>query len=151
MKQKMIKFPSIEALANVYLEIKHKTRFIERDDNDYPIYDESIKLPVIDYNGFTKIHGSNGGIVITKDDIYCQSRKNVLSLMVDNANFFKFVNKRKQSGVLRELVKDIEFNEEIVIFGEYAGEGIQRGMGVNQVEKFFVIFKCKVDGKWMDN
>ena len=39
---------------------------------------------------------------------------------------------------------------EIMIAGEWAGKGIQKGVGVCQLEKFFTVFNVRIDEKWQD-
>src|SRR4051794_29039037 len=36
-----------------------------------------------------------------------------------------------------------------MIAGEFAGQGIQKGVGVSGLERFYVIFGLRLDGLWM--
>jgi hypothetical protein len=51
--------------------------------------------------------------------------------------------------VERALGKQYAAWKEIMIAGEFAGRGIQKGVGVSGLERFYVIFGLRLDGVWM--
>lgn len=148
-----IKFPSIEQFRTVIKKVNNRAKFVGKDENGDPIFDHSKVAPVLKYVGFVKGHGTNSGIKfnpITKE-IECQSRNNNISVDSDNAGFARFVENNKE--VILNLFNSIENpnSEVITIFGEWAGKGIQKGVAISKVDKFFSIFKVKIGEIWTSN
>jgi hypothetical protein len=89
-----------------------------------------------------KVHGTNAAIRFTPDGVIPQSRNLDLSLMRDNRGFAKFV------AGLSDKVLDILHaiaDENGVVYGEWAGRGIQSGVAVSEVEPFFMLFGRESD------
>jgi hypothetical protein len=94
----------------------------------------------ITYRAKVKLHGTNSGIQIHKDAVIAQSRTAELVGGADNNGFAKWVetNKEKWAAIANDT------DEEFVIFGEWAGPGIQRGVAVNKIpNKAFVVFAAQ--------
>ena len=143
---KMIKFPSIEQFRNVIRHVKSIAQFVGTDENGDPVYDQSIPLPTLQFCGTVKLHGTNAGIVYDMDDksIQYQSRERILSLTRDNAGFMLYMMKRE--AVLKNIFDSIwvpSGTRKIAIFGEWCGQGIQKGVAISQLPKMFVIFAVK--------
>lgn len=107
----MRKFPSIESFAHVYRDA---------------------------VNGLTvrpkiKLHGTNGGIRVENGKAIAQSRNNVL-IDTDNAGFAAWVRSQEKHWVNSDL-------EGAIVFGEWAGPGIQQKDAVTQIsERYFFPF-----------
>lgn len=139
----MIKYPSIEQLRSVCSDVAHRTRYVS--DGVYT----NAPLPKIPFTGTIKLHGSNGGVVVTKDTIVAQSRTQVLSDQNDNYGFFQFVSANVD--YFGAIGKTFDYSESVVIFGEWAGKGINAGgTGISRLPRAFYIFDIQVDGKWLD-
>ena len=134
----MIKYPSIEQLRSVCSEVARRTRYVSED----------APLPSLSFTGTIKLHGSNGGVVVTKDSIVAQSRNQVLSDQNDNYGFFQFVSANVD--YFGEIAKSFCYNDAVVIFGEWAGTGINGGTDISRLPRAFYIFDIRVDGKWLD-
>lgn len=92
--------------------------------------------PKVVYKAKTKLHGSNGGIVLYEDgQVMALSRvKTITPGKDDNAGFARFVSE----GTWTNLCK---WGRRLVIFGEWCGPGIQKGMAINQLpDRVFAIF-----------
>lgn len=77
-----------------------------------------------------KIDGTNAAVVVTEDgEVYAQSRKRVITPEQDNFGFARWV--AEHTDELRELGRGHHF-------GEWWGQGIQRGYGLD--EKRFSLF-----------
>lgn len=143
------KFPSIEAYRHLVQKVRLSAQYAGRDENDDPIYDESKPLPTLSFTGTVKMHGSNGGIKIDMNsgEFIVQSRNNILTPGNDNAGFAKFV----YEGVdIPALLATVPVDGDIVtIYGEWCGQGIQKGTALNQIDKMFVVFAAKVDDTWL--
>lgn len=82
------------------------------------------------YRGKIKLHGTNGAIAIVNGVVNAQSRERVLSERDDNAGFCEWVNSKKLS-----------LDKNVVIFGEWCGPGIQKGVAINKIpHKIFAVF-----------
>lgn len=129
----MKKYPKIPQLRTTLKEIRE--------------YYEGQELPTIIWKGTVKLHGTNGGVVFRKNGgITYQSRNRELSLLSDNLDFYKQMSQKN----LLPLIEGIEYEDNITIFGEWCGEGIQSGVGVSSLPKMFVIFDAYVDDKRID-
>jgi len=96
-----------------------------------------MKPPVIPYKGTVKIHGTNAAIGVLKDGtLYYQSRNNIITPEDDNAGFATYMHS------IRDRLKAWLHNpeEDVIVYGEWCGGNIQKGIGVNGLDKMFVIF-----------
>lgn len=162
MKVKHVKFPSIEQYRNIVKHINHSASFVGLDKNGEPIYDGLLPKPTLKLNGTVKIHGSQGAVCLSGDEMYVQSRKNIITPEKDNCGFACFVHGRKDSfmDVFCEIAGDFAidvYSNTISIFGEVSGSNIQKGVGVNGLDKMFIIFDVKItpddeekEAYWLD-
>jgi len=150
----MIKFPSIDQYRNVIRHVQTHARFVGKDENGDAIYDASRPLPKLKFRGTVKLHGTNAGIVydVATDTLSFQSRERELSLISDNAGFMLTMLKFKTELLeyFRELISDERLDpsrsdnpKKIVIFGEWCGRGIQKGVAISEVDRMFVVFAHK--------
>lgn len=142
----MKKYPSIEQFRNIVQAVKLKHDYKGKDENGDPIYKHDSPYPTLEFKGTVKLHGTNAGVVMYKDRVEYQSRENVLSLTKDNAGFMMAMSARD----LRPLFEGIQFNDYVAIYGEWCGQGIQKGIAISALPKMFVIFGCKVDDEWIE-
>jgi|TARA_R110000851_G_scaffold87200_1_gene190035 hypothetical protein len=128
----MIKYPSIVQYRNI---VKDVTRHGS--------------TPTIRFTGTVKVHGTNASVVIHPDGTMTpQSRNNTLDIHNDNAGFANWLEDHKQwftdyRRYLENLGEAFE-GDIVVIYGEFAGMGIQKGVAVSSVSKFFYVFGVKV-------
>jgi len=151
---KHIKYPKTEQFRNIVTTITNKTRFIGLDENEEPIFDESKELPIIKVNGTIKLHGTNSGISYNLNTgLYCQSRSIILNKTIFNHfGFTSFVNSNKTFFIdfICKLAQDnnIDLNiNNITIFGEWCGTGIQKNVGISKLPKGFYFFAAKVSNQ----
>jgi len=112
---------------------------------------ENETVPVIDYVGTVKLHGTHGDIVQTVDGtIFAQSRNRVLTVQNDNLGFAAYVAQLKNISQLFQKIRDAtqNYSDQIMIAGEWCGKGIQKGVALEKVEKMFVIFDILVNDQW---
>lgn len=138
---KMYKYSSIDQLRNVVATVKQGTFYIGKDNNNEPLYDTSKPLPTLNFKGTVKIHGTNASIAFNGVDYYAQSRERILSLESDNAGFYVYAHKNKDyfEQKLSEIKQSTGFDN-IVVYGEWCGQGIQKSVGVSELPKMFVVF-----------
>ena len=118
-----IPFPSIGGFANM---IKYRDRFRSRTDSAY-------------FGTKIKLHGTNGAVRINSQGIVAQSRKRDLKLGSDNYGFAQWVEKRKD--YFKNVVTD---ERTVLIYGEWAGQGVQQTVAVSKAPKAFYIFAIAV-------
>ena len=115
------KFPSIGQFRNIVKDVWH--------------FDPAAKLT---FTGTVKVHGTNAAIVVHPDGSYhCQSRSRIITVDDDNLGFAAWV---RDSGV--DLSQFVRVGCDVVLFGEFAGRGIQRRVAVNAVDRFFYLFEA---------
>lgn len=134
-------FPKIRQYHQVLRDLKLKAQFSGFDINGDPIYDSTKELPIVSFEGFVKLHGTNAAIVINSDETYyCQSRENVIDQMKDNAGFAHWVAKDGHKIIPHFKPSDAT---KTVIYGEWCGGSIQSRVALNSMPKMFVIFGVK--------
>lgn len=145
----MQKFSSIESFRHLVTNVRRAHT--------------SVGLPLreITFEGTVKLHGTNAGVRIRKDSVQPQSRERLISITSDNAGFAHFVAGRESE--FRRLSNFIEgyykfpFNSgRLTFFGEWCGGNIQSKVGLNALDKHYVIFnvwdhetESYLDREWM--
>lgn len=99
--------------------------------------------------GTVKIHGTNSsvGLDLKDNSLFCQSRNRALSLDDDNYDFVKYIedNKSEFLKIFDEIKNKIntENYDSIIIYGEWAGKGIQNKVAVSELDRFFAPFSVR--------
>lgn len=148
--KKFTSFPDIKQFRNVIRNIKHQATYIGKDENEQPLYDPNQPLPILKAIGTVKLHGTNASVCFdAKHGFWAQSRSNVITPEKDNAGFAFFAHNNEAifmkmiHAVAHEHQIDLQ-NNTICIYGEWAGQRIQKGIGIAELDKFFAIFALKV-------
>ncbi len=139
--KRFIRYPSIDQFRTVIKTVKHQAAYQGLDENGDAVYQRDVVKPVITFHGTVKLHGTNAGVAYNKEDgIWAQSRKNIISVEQDNAGFAFFVESHKDAFqaifdqvALREALDCTTQN--IVIFGEWCGGNIQKGVSIAGLDK----------------
>lgn len=139
----MRKFGKIRQYKDTIKEITLHSQFVGKDEEERPIYDETKPLPVIKFNGTVKLHGTNSSIEYNHKlkSLDCFSRTRKLDIGDDNYGFAGFVESNKEA-----LANSIGFFcknnnlDEIIIYGEWCGNGIQGKVAIAELDKMFVAF-----------
>lgn len=147
---KHISYPKIQQFRNIISNINREITFIGLDENGEAVYDPSILKPTLTFKGTVKLHGTNAGVCYNeKDGFWVQSRQNIITPEHDNAGFAFFAENNKS--IFLEMFKSIKdyytldnLNNTISIYGEWAGKGIQKGVGISEIDKSFFIFGVKI-------
>ena len=120
-----MKYTSIEQFRNVNKLVMSKEKYL------------GITPPKIVFTGTVKIHGTNAGILFDKDgNVIPLKRSGPIPEGSDNYEFAQWVKKHK-----KELQRYIAIpGETVVVYGEWAGEGIQKGVAISELPKRFYMF-----------
>jgi hypothetical protein len=144
----LVKYPKIQQFRNIVKAVRTKHNFKGVDEETgEAIFSHDTPYPVLNFQGTVKLHGSNAAIGINKNgEIWVQSRNRVLTVEDDNLRFADFVYS------LPEEIIDILKLNNIVIYGEWCGKGIQKGVAISGLDKMFVIFSVKnlENEKWIE-
>ncbi|EDM81612.1 hypothetical protein PPSIR1_21884 [Plesiocystis pacifica SIR-1] len=130
----MIKFSHISQLHNVVRSVERRRSAGEA-------------IEKVRFRGTVKLHGSNASVVCSPAGLQPQSRNRELSLDDDNLGFARFVAQPEVGAAIRELESalrpEIDLGEDrpLVLYGEWIGPGVQKGVGVAQLPvKQWVLF-----------
>lgn len=117
------------------------------DDNGNAMYNWLLPKPTLRFEGTTKIHGTNAGVIQSHDgELWCQSSIRIITPECDNAGFAMFAHNNELA--LRAIItnaKSVVASSQLclydcAVFGEWCGRGIQSNVAVNELPKMFVIF-----------
>ena len=133
----MIKFPSINQFKNLIKDVRSSS-----DWNKTP-------YPTIKFIGTTKIHGTNSSVVFNPDKtVEFQSRERTLTIESDNAGFCMWGT--RNIDVLTKTYDNVVNNttikpdDTVVIYAEFCGGSIQKGVALTQLPKMFVVFNITI-------
>jgi len=122
----MIKFPSIEQFRSTCKHVNDRAKY----HNELP--------PTLAFRGTVKLHGTNAAVVLHGDGSYqVQSRNNIVDK--GHYGFVEFIKDHILSIQISVSVP-VDTMSPITIYGEWCGEGIQKGVALSQLSKMFVVF-----------
>jgi len=148
--KKHISFPSIEQFRNVVGTVNRQYNFVGLDENGEAIYDSTLPKPVLTFKGTVKLHGTNAGVCFNDlDGMWYQSRENIITPEKDNAGFafFADANKEQFASMFAKIAERSNIDttkNTISIFFEWAGTGIQKNVGISEIQKSAFIIGIKV-------
>ncbi len=136
----MLKFPSIDSISHVF-------KYVRTRNNWHLGRNEPEKfIRKVDYIGSTKLHGSNGSILVNVQTGHVEafSRERPLTIESDNYGFAFWVSANREA-ILEFTNRFVSgyttfSGDEVRFFGEWVGKGIQKGVAVSELEKHFVCF-----------
>jgi len=148
--KKHISYPKIVQFRNVVSNINREITYTGLDEEGKAIYDPSIEKPTLTFKGTVKLHGTNASVCFnSREGFWIQSRRNIITVEKDNAGFAFFAESKKEE--FQDLIdviileNNIDINRFTVsIYGEFAGKGIQKGVGISELDKAFYVFGVKV-------
>jgi len=146
---KHVKMVSIEQFRHIVYNVNKAAKFIGMK-GDEPVFDESLPNPIITAKGTIKLHGTCSIITANEEDIVFSSKNRVLEIYKDNYGFAEFCTARLDTinRLVQELVASLNLSlkeNTISIFGEFVGKGIQKGVGISELDKSLFIFGAKVN------
>jgi len=150
-------FPKIRQYHQVLRDLKLRLSYAGKDGDGNPIYQEPAVWPILKFVGRCKIHGTNFSLVFSKDgSFYAQSRENIIDEVKDNAGSAHFAY--KDGHKIFDKIKDkfVDGVKHCVIFSEWAGGSIQKGVAMNQLPKMMIVFGAKLifeddSSEWIDS
>lgn len=141
------KYSSIPQFRHIVKMVKEHTYFNGKDENGEEIFDYNRKLPTLSFKGYVKLHGLNVGIVFDGEKYWVQSRECTLTPDNDSYNIYSFIKSHEDCllPILKKIHSATNFKY-IVVYGEYFGKGVQKGVGVSSLDKKYMVFDiCGID------
>lgn len=140
----MNKFPSIESFTHFVRYMRQRAEFL-----NVPVE----ALPPVKFRGTVKLHGTNAGVEVVVDGtVRPQSRDIMLTNEHTNFGHKGFVDGIEVGKWNSLAQKFLAVNnvpvqtEAVTMFGEWCGQGIQRGTALTECPKHFVIFGASHGG-----
>lgn len=164
------KYHSTGQFRSALKNIRAFQTYVGKNENGDAIYDPDLCAPV-KYTGTVKLHGTNASVVYHENDkLSFHSKEQTLAVydelgelhrFTDNAGFaFHFSNPNSEAfrnlcvilakacAISRDIYGDIVFP--IKLSGEWAGSGIQKGVGISELPKAFYIFGLQIGNSDVD-
>lgn len=140
-------YSKIADLKSVFKNLVLRFRYAGHDESGNAIYDNTKTLPVVQFSQTVKIHGTNASVVFYRNGEHqIQSRSRIITVDSDNQGFAVFAEQRLD--VFKRIADralaqypDADF---AVVYGEFAGQNIQKGVAVSQLPKQFYAFEIRV-------
>ena len=124
------KFSKIEQFRNIVKAVRNTCSY------------HNEPLPVLSFSGTVKLHGTNAGVGITPEgEIFCQSRSRIITPEDDNFGFANYVEDNKE--YFENLLSYVCHKAEVgscILYGEWCGGNIQKGVALSELDKMFVVF-----------
>jgi len=95
----------------------------------------------ITYKAKIKLHGTNAGVTIKNSgkDVFAQSRTSIVTPGDDNMGFATWVEDTR--AYWADFGAMLGNMDTITVFGEWSGQGIQKGVSISQIgKKIFAVF-----------
>ena len=107
---------------------------------------------IFSFSGTVKLHGTNAGVRRKNGKFQPQSRENIIDVTNDNYGFAKFISNIPEED-LNKLFDMISAKPEddVTIFGEWIGKGIQSKAAVSQLDRQWVLFGAWVNDNYVQN
>jgi len=136
-------YPKIPSLQGCIKELHKDLTPLIFDDKGNMIGKKNMIFPI---EGIIKLHGSNFGINYDGKNIWYQSRNQLVSLQNDTYGFASFCIKHKEEirrlcQTALEKAKWLDPDTEVItVYGEFCGNGIQKGVAISEMKKKFFVF-----------
>ena len=139
------KYPSIEQFRNVVKAVERIAKSTyDPETNDW-VYDMTKVAPTLTFTGTVKAHGTNAGIYIDSKGGY-NAQKRSSALGDGHFGFYEWMSTaavtRSLSFTRTALITTYPILEgrDFVIYGEWCGGNIQKGVSISGLDKMFIVF-----------
>ena len=146
--KRFITFGSIGQFRNIVKDISFSAQYrgVDEERNE-AIFDTTVLLPTLKAIGTEKIHGTNAGVCFSNSDgFWVQSRKNIITEELDNANCASsaYQNREAWMEIMNALALHykIDLEREIIsLYFEWSGGNIQKKSALSGLDKRAMIFQ----------
>lgn len=120
------KYHKIHQFRDVVRDIQFKANYKGKDENDSPIYEESIK-PTVFFKGTVKLHGTNIQVAFDGKELLAGKRSSLIGKdqLEAHFGFNRFVHTTHKD-YFQNLLKELHSTyckegQQIILYGEFAG------------------------------
>lgn len=150
----MYPFPSINQFRNVVKTVREQACYMGKNDAGEAVFNPAPTYPKLSFTGTVKLHGTNAAIAFDDRGYTFQSRERVLTREADNAGFMAHMEQYLVPiSMLFQRIAELNniqgMNDTIVVYGEWCGGNIQKGVAISGLPKMFVIFAVKINDQWV--
>lgn len=146
--KRMISYPKIGDFNSVIRDITFMSQYtgVQGEDGN-PIMNRAAVQPILPVHATEKIHGTNASVCFSNlDDLWVQSRENIITLEKDNAGCATRVMAIKSVWltIIGALAAEHKINLDthiISIYFEWSGGNIQKASAVSGLDKRAILFK----------
>lgn len=150
-------YPKIKQFRDIVRAVQTRSDFKGQDEDGNPIYEKS-ERPTLKFKGTTKLHGTSAGICYTPTKgLVAQKRSSFLpveSLDGVHFGFNEFVQGRRKTQLLSWMEKlhnkYCTPYQQITVYGEWAGQGVQKSVAISELQKTFYVFDVRVYDEVLD-
>jgi hypothetical protein len=152
----MYPFPSINQFRNVVKTVREQACYMGKNERGEAVFNPAPAYPKLSFTGTVKLHGTNAAIAFDERGYTFQSRERVLTREADNAGFMAHMEQwLLPVSVMFQKIADLNNHNNvaistIVVYGEWCGGNIQKGVAITGLPKMFVIFAIKINDQWVD-
>jgi hypothetical protein len=152
----MYPFPSINQFRNVVKTVREQACYMGKNERGEAVFNPAPTYPKLSFTGTVKLHGTNAAIAFDDRGYTFQSRERVLTREADNAGFMAHMEQYLLPiSMMFQKIVDLsnvpqDILETIVVYGEWCGGSIQKGVAICGVPKMFVIFAVKINDQWIE-
>ena len=115
------------------------------NSNEYELQNKGYKQ--INLYGTPKLHGTNIGIIFKSNGEYTlQTRNRIITKDNDHFGFYKWMTQDKINYIYNHFkyLFDNRKIKAIIVYGEFAGKGVQKGVAISQIERFYAPFAVRI-------
>jgi hypothetical protein len=130
----------------------HIRKFVRVDPGEWWMKKEAMAgTSVVTYKAKVKLHGTNAAVQILPDGtVLAQSRTGLITPENDNAGFARWVKANeaewRKCAAVPTKTNPADHYLHMVIFGEWIGPGIQKGVAVSEIpKKCFAVFALRIN------
>lgn len=152
----MYPFPSINQFRNVVKTVREQACYMGKNDAGEAVFNPAPVYPKLAFTGTVKLHGTNAAIAFDDRGYTFQSRERVLTREADNAGFMAHMEQwLLPVSMMFQKIADLNNHNDvaistIVVYGEWCGGNIQKGVAITGLPKMFVIFAVKINDQWVE-
>lgn len=140
-------YHKIKQFKDIVRDVKHLNNYKGEDENGKPIFEKS-DYPILTFKGTVKLHGTNAGICYTPEKgVIAQKRSSLIGKEQLTAHFgfnqfVQVINKEYLTNLMSNLYNNygVTPGSQLILFGEWAGIGVQKNVGISELEKSFYAF-----------
>ena len=152
----MYPFPDINQFRNVVKTVREQACYMGKNEHGEAVFNPAPVYPKLSFTGAVKLHGTNAAIAFDDRGYTFQSRERVLTREADNAGFMAHMEQYLLPiSMMFQKIVDLsnvpqDILETVVVYGEWCGGNIQKGVAITGLPKMFVIFAVKINDQWVE-